>query len=826
MNDLYVIIPVYKGVEATRACVDSVLSHTKKYSILIINDASPDADIKAYLDSLCLPDLFISHNPINMGFVKTVNRGFDFDTQKDVVILNSDTIVTAGWIEKLRTWAYSDANAATVTPMSNNATICSYPKICSQNYLPDNLTPDALNLLFEKASALHADEIIDIPTGVGFCLYIKREFLEKAGYFDETLFGTGYGEENDFCMRCTKKGGRHLVAADTYIFHNEGVSFGAKRKQKQTKKAIKTLNLMYPGYNEKIQHFMETDSLISIRRSVDMLRFSASNKKAVLFVSHGKGGGVDKHVRDLSGMLESESCRSFLLAPLKNRGVALSCVSPAEEFYIEIDSKNWLSKLVIFLKYFKVCHLHYHHIMDYHEDIYRLPEEMGLFYDFTLHDFYMFCPNISGYVDAKDDFCGFNSQNSCKSCSYTNQESAFIYNPYKSDIEKFRKTNRLFLKKARKIIAPSQSTRSIYNQYYPELNIEVFPHPELYLFEDQMRVNKLKISGSKQNRFLKGVGRNKVRLNVGLLGGLSPKKGRRVFERCLALSRKRALPVRWILVGYADHSQFSMADDLVITGQYDKDDLPALFVQYGIQIVLLPAKWPETYSYTLSECLALKCPVIVPSIGAFEERVRERRGGVILPSPISADSIIEQIEQLVIQPDLIEDFKNKILPSNNEGFKTYFYDIYKSLTFTGSCTNGFTKDWLASKNISDDFEGCIPDVLEQLVRQFLCKQSSTECRKVKMEFLLTRNHVKNLGIHIGNLETILESERKRQELTQCHVVNIQAENELVKKQNSMLQNELQVLIRQTSTIRGVACSFKFLLQRGVISFFRRLVSVF
>ena len=45
---------------------------------------------------------------------------------------------------------------------------------------------------------------IDIPVGVGFCLYLRRDCLNAAGLFRADLFAQGYGEENDLCLRARR----------------------------------------------------------------------------------------------------------------------------------------------------------------------------------------------------------------------------------------------------------------------------------------------------------------------------------------------------------------------------------------------------------------------------------------------------------------------------------------------------------------------------------------------------------------------------------------------------------------------------------------------
>src|SRR5690554_6866308 len=119
-----------------------------------------------------------------------------YSTTRDVLLLNSDTEVSGDWVERMAAAAYSSENAGTVTPFSNNAEICSWPLICEDNPLPPSTTLAELNEAFRPL----AGKTIELPTAVGFCMYIRRDCLERTGLF-EPVFGAGYGEENDFCRR-------------------------------------------------------------------------------------------------------------------------------------------------------------------------------------------------------------------------------------------------------------------------------------------------------------------------------------------------------------------------------------------------------------------------------------------------------------------------------------------------------------------------------------------------------------------------------------------------------------------------------------------------
>ena len=125
-----IIIPVYNAYEDLVQCIDSILGTIAGYSyrVILINDFSTDDRIPPYLEKVAFEnDNIISlSNEINLGFVKTVNKGMSYSTN-DIVLLNSDTIVTQGWLSKITSCAYSSELIATVTPFTNNGTICSVP---------------------------------------------------------------------------------------------------------------------------------------------------------------------------------------------------------------------------------------------------------------------------------------------------------------------------------------------------------------------------------------------------------------------------------------------------------------------------------------------------------------------------------------------------------------------------------------------------------------------------------------------------------------------------------------------------------------------------
>ena len=231
MNNCDIIIPIYNAYDCLKPCIDSVIKNTdlKNNRIILIDDKSPDERVLPLLRKYHNgKTIILLENEENKGFVGTVNKGMKYSDTNDVLLLNSDTEVSKDWLKNIKECAYSGPLIATVTPLSNNASIVSVPEGLKRNELPKNMTYDEYA---ELISNISYKDYPELPTGHGFCLYIKREALNEVGFFDEETFKKGYGEENDFCFRCLDKGYRHLLCDNVLIYHKEAQSFGKDKKQ-------------------------------------------------------------------------------------------------------------------------------------------------------------------------------------------------------------------------------------------------------------------------------------------------------------------------------------------------------------------------------------------------------------------------------------------------------------------------------------------------------------------------------------------------------------------------------------------------------------------
>ena len=190
-----VIVPVYNQRELVESCLTSVLSARNRtaFEIVVIDDASTDLELKAHLVLLAETGrVTLLTNPENLGFTRSVNRGMKLHRERDVVLLNSDTLVSGDWIDRLQRAALSDPMVGTANPLTNASHIGSYPFRAVVGDVAFEISDEELDALAARANQ---GRYVPVHLTVGFCMYIRRAVLDAVGYFDAQLFPVGYGEE-------------------------------------------------------------------------------------------------------------------------------------------------------------------------------------------------------------------------------------------------------------------------------------------------------------------------------------------------------------------------------------------------------------------------------------------------------------------------------------------------------------------------------------------------------------------------------------------------------------------------------------------------------
>lgn len=260
-----IVVPVFNAHDEVSACLASLRRHAdlERLRVIVIDDGSTDPRIGVLLEEYkVIPGFCILRNPANLGYTKTVNRGIREAGSTDVVLLNSDAIATPNWLSGLRACAYSRPRIGTVTAMSDNAGAFSFPIQGKKTALPDGVSVDefALRVVDHTAGC----EPVEVPTGSGFCMYIRRQLIDSLGLFDEEAFPRGYGEENDFCMRALKNGWKNVVSPWSYVFHVRTASFGGE-KEKLVRAGVDVVTRRYPDYAKRVNEAFSSVQMTALR---------------------------------------------------------------------------------------------------------------------------------------------------------------------------------------------------------------------------------------------------------------------------------------------------------------------------------------------------------------------------------------------------------------------------------------------------------------------------------------------------------------------------------------------------------------------------------
>ncbi len=196
--------------ESLISCLRSVLAHTPAdVPIALFGDDLADLESSAALVDERVGEL---DHPRELLYLSrgdgAEGDAFTITAPADVVLLNSDAVVAAGWVEGLREAAYADSRVATATALA----LGRFPSGSS---------------LDDAAAAVRARSLKLRPRldgDAGACRYVRRSAIELVGDC-AGAFAAGGGEEGDFAQRCIQSGLAHVLADDVLVGHDGSVGY-------------------------------------------------------------------------------------------------------------------------------------------------------------------------------------------------------------------------------------------------------------------------------------------------------------------------------------------------------------------------------------------------------------------------------------------------------------------------------------------------------------------------------------------------------------------------------------------------------------------------
>ncbi|CAP57438.1 glycosyltransferase [Gluconacetobacter diazotrophicus] len=649
-----VVIPVYADrvrITLLAECVRD--SAGPDVPVVVVDDATPVAALAADLDRLAAAGTIrLVRHARTLGFPASANDGMRAMAGHDVVLLNSDTLVAGGWLAELADVAYGAADIGTVTPLSNQASIFSWP---GPDRAPDAEFCPAFDLarvrhVMAAARAANRGVAVDVPTGHGFCLFIRHDCLDAfwrlqpgapdSGPLRADLFAQGYGEENDFCLRAAAGGWRHVAAPGAFVGHVGGASFGAARPD-LLRRNLDIVNALHPGYDARVAAHVAADPLFAARRRLDLVcwrRGGAGWDGAVLLVTHDQGGGVERVVRARAAAWRAQGARPVVLRPapggcrLEDVPDTASGPSAAAFASPRFRLPGEGDMLLAVLRASGVDSVEWHHSLGHGIDVRTLAASLGVPYEVHVHDYVWFCPRVA-LVGASGRYCGEPGPAGCAAClapggSLLEDGEGTIPDRLARHLAR----SRADLLGARAVMAPSDDAARRIGRHFPEIAVRVTPleddRPGMDLASFVRIYGGVACGGAAPA----GRARPAGRVRVAVPGAIGVEKGYGILLEAARDAAARDLNLEFVVVGHTpDDDALIGTGRVFVTGPYRESDSVALLAAQGADLALLPSVWPETWCFALGLAWRAGLRAVVFDLGAMAERVRRTGRGRVLP---------------------------------------------------------------------------------------------------------------------------------------------------------------------------------------------------
>lgn len=619
-----VVVPVFNAHDEVLDCLHALLRHTRFGDgdrLIVLNDRSPDARIRPMLDAFAaVPGVQIVHNAENLGYTRNVNKGCELAGADDVVLLNSDTRVGPHWLRNLKLAAYRAQRVGTVTAVSNNAGAFSVPEPGS-NELPEGLDVDMAARLVADATG-HAT--VDVPTGNGFCFYVKRPLLDAIGAFDAVNFPRGYGEENEFCMRALSAGWFHLVDTGTYVFHVRSASF-KQDKHALIERGVARVREMFPGYAGATRVIGESAAFRLARSRVAEAFADAPQRLGklgprIMYVLSTRTGGTPQTNRDLMrAVADVYDCYALrcdrqtievLVAGESDYEVVQTYRLREPIGFATHVSREYDDLVQSILVEYSIDLLHIRHLAWHSLNLVEVARGVGVAVVNSFHDFYAICPTVN-LIDRAGTYHPKGVPAGGDNPLWKNDPTAVEMTA--AGLERWQAMTQAAVAGCDAYVTTCHSARQLLLDALPLLagrgdDFHVIPHGRDFDGFSQLAVDA-------------GIGPGEP-LRVLLPGNIGLSKGKELIRRVRQLDVDGL--IEFHLLGVCDAD---LAADVVDHGRYRRDEFAGRVAKVRPHVAAVLSIWPETYCHTLTESWACGVPVVGVRYGAVEERIARHGGG-------------------------------------------------------------------------------------------------------------------------------------------------------------------------------------------------------
>lgn len=599
-SDITIVLPIYNALPYLKQCLARIEAHTDRpWHLIAVDDASTDPDLAPWLANwlAARPDK-VTHLPQaqNLGFIGAVNVGLAAAEARGgegpVVLLNTDAMVPAGWASRLIA-PLSDPGVASVTPMSNAAEVLSIPAMGPGIALGEG---DG-DVIDRAAAALGGEACPDVPTGVGFCMAMARPWLAKVPRLD-AAFGRGYGEEVDWSQKTKALGARHLCQPRLFVEHVGGQSFGSDEKQRQMRASNALISKRYPVFDANVQRFIAEDPLATPRLALGIVLAARRNGRLPVYLAHTLGGGAEI-------ALQMEIAAHGAAVILRVGGPRRWQVDVQIDGQVTAGQTDDLSTVARLLAPVPALDLIYSCGVGDPDPV-TLPGALlalrrvgaGDTLSLRLHDFYTVSPSYT--LLEQGEFCGTPDITNTDPSHTALRPDGSI-----ASLADWRAAWGALVAAADEVTAFSASSATLFAQAYPDAPLRLRPH--------QLPTPVRRADPSHGGC-------------IAVLGNINHQKGAWVLREIALNCPDQA----FVVIGNAD-STIPLPRNVALHGAYLREEIADLAEGYGVNGWLVPAIWPETFSFTTHEALGTGLPVAGFALGAQGEALAAAPNGVTVP---------------------------------------------------------------------------------------------------------------------------------------------------------------------------------------------------
>ena len=219
-----VVIPTFGDPAVTRNAVKSVRRTTnrKRVRVIVADDGSGPEHLAGLRELESSFGVELVLDDAQRGFAANCNRGIAAARpDEDVVLLNSDVIAHAGWLEVLQHTAYTCHAGVTGGQLLYPDGTIQFAGMVRNPYHPEWFDHRYRGRRADLAEAAVIQATLAVT---GACMYVTRRTLDDIGVLDE-----GYEmafEDVDYCLRAWERGHRVMYAPAAVLTHAESKTRG------------------------------------------------------------------------------------------------------------------------------------------------------------------------------------------------------------------------------------------------------------------------------------------------------------------------------------------------------------------------------------------------------------------------------------------------------------------------------------------------------------------------------------------------------------------------------------------------------------------------